>query len=210
MKTLYHSTLFLLISITIFSQRQTTTLPGYIGLNTTNPTSFLTIEGNEQATVSSPDTRFFLKLNNKSNHTSSVVVMELTSGTNSGKTLLGHHAPTYYFPGLDEYSDFGQLYSTGAGLILRSGSSTNPNGVIKFMTGITSPGGSTERMRIVSNGNVGIGTQAPKAKLQVTDGDVYIQNPNRGIILTSPNGSCWRVIVDDFGNLVRLNITCPN
>lgn len=204
------TTLILFTVFTVFGQRQTTTLPGFIGLNTSNPTSFLTIEGNEQATVSSPDPRFFLKLNNLSNHNSSVVVMEMTAGTNSGKTLLGHHSPTYSFPGITEFSDFGQLWSNGAGLILRSGSTEPPNGVIKFMTGITGPGGSLERMRLDANGNIDIGTKAPKAKLQVSEGDVYIDDSTKGIILTSSNGSCWRVTVEDWGVLKSTSITCPN
>jgi len=64
-------------------------------------------------------------------------------------------------------------------------------------------------MRITGNGNIGIGTNNPKTKLQVTDGDVYVDNATKGIILKSPDGNCWRVTVDNFGNLVRISISCP-
>jgi len=43
----------------------------------------------------------------------------------------------------------------------------------------------------------------------VKDGDVFVSNPANGIILKSPNGSCWRVTIDDTGNFVRTSIPCP-
>ncbi len=45
--------------------------------------------------------------------------------------------------------------------------------------------------------------------IEVNNGDVYVSNNTKGIILVSPNGSCWRVTVDNTGNLVRTSITCP-
>src|SRR3990167_2525055 len=48
---------------------------------------------------------------------------------------------------------------------------------------------------IDSNGNIGIATSTPKSKLTVSDGDIYIASSTTvgGLILTSPNGSCYRV-----------------
>ncbi|MBK9330426.1 MAG: hypothetical protein IPM95_14255 [Sphingobacteriales bacterium] len=66
-----------------------------------------------------------------------------------------------------------------------------------------------ERLRILSNGNIGIGNSNPKSKLTVTGGDVNITDIASGIILKSPNGNCWRVTIDNSGNLVRTAITCP-
>lgn len=285
--------------------------PGFIGINTNTPTSFLTVEGSESASISG-DFRTFLKIHNKSNSSSSFTGLEIMSGSPSYKTVLQHVASTYLFPGLDEYADFGQLYSRGAGLILRSGSAEFPSGVIKFMTGITGAGGSLERMRIDMNGNVGIGTKTPKdplvvasseipyseisigvngipengslrraghhiaserdivfnvdkphidnlsiggraysfrtlgssstytnvksimvmntngnvgigsfdmsgrnaiqpkAKLHISEGDIYLDDPSRGIIMTSPNGNCWKVTINDTGTLQNTQIVCPN
>ena len=64
--------------------------------------------------------------------------------------------------------------------------------------------------------NIGIGmnnvtnAEQPKSKLHVFNGDVNVDQIGSGIILKSPNGSCWRVTVDNAGNLVRTAITCPN
>jgi hypothetical protein len=58
-------------------------------------------------------------------------------------------------------------------------------------------------------GNFGIGTNAPNSKLSVSGGDVNILDINSGVIMKSPNGNCWRVTIDNAGNLVRNPITCP-
>ena len=83
--------------------------------------------------------------------------------------------------------------------------------------GILNQGSPTGRWALVVEGatnNIGIGhsgyysTQA-KSKLHVFNGDVNIDQVGSGIILKSPNGSCWRVTIDNTGNLVRTAITCP-
>jgi hypothetical protein len=66
-----------------------------------------------------------------------------------------------------------------------------------------------ERFRILSSGNIGVGNSNPKSKFTVTGGDVNITDIASGIILKSPNGNCWRVTIDNSGNLVRTAITCP-
>lgn len=50
----------------------------------------------------------------------------------------------------------------------------------------------------------------PHAKLQVEDGDVYITNINKGVIMKSPNGQCWRYTPDNTGQLVATPVVCPN
>lgn len=62
---------------------------------------------------------------------------------------------------------------------------------------------------INATGGVGIGTNSPgAARLKVQGGDVYIASPN-SLVITSPNGSCWKITVSDAGALTAASVTCP-
>lgn len=189
------------------SAQQKLSFSDFIGIGTNNPLYKLSIDGSEES--GNPDKRTFLSLNNTKQNTASLVSMQLKTGTSGTITLLTQASSIYgtdYYG--NEYADFGQLWSTGAGLILRAGNSAS-TGVIKFQTGTAPFGSSNERMRITGTGNVGIGTNDPKSKLQVSNGDVYVEDSSKGIILKSQNGNCWRVTIDNFGNFIRTQITCP-
>ncbi len=58
--------------------------------------------------------------------------------------------------------------------------------------------------------NLGIGTETPSAKVEVADGDIYISDIEKGIIMKSPNEQCWRGTLDNSGNLTFTQITCPD
>lgn len=66
------------------------------------------------------------------------------------------------------------------------------------------------KMFLKGNGNLGIGTTTPAAKVQIEDGDIYLKDFNSGVIMKSANGKCWRFQADDSGNLISTEITCPN
>jgi hypothetical protein len=75
-------------------------------------------------------------------------------------------------------------------------SSGSPNRVLTLagLDGIRFFDFTTERMRIDSSGNVGIGTTTPGDKLE-------IGGAGAGIILASPDGTRYRVTVTDLGVL---------
>ncbi|MBK6263772.1 hypothetical protein JKA74_01890 [Marivirga sp. S37H4] len=64
-------------------------------------------------------------------------------------------------------------------------------------------------MTVKSSGNVGIRTTTPKSKLHVTEGDIYIEDATKGVIMTSPDGNCWRMTVGNDGNPAFTATTCP-
>jgi hypothetical protein len=45
--------------------------------------------------------------------------------------------------------------------------------------------------------------------VEVQEGDIYVSDFQRGVILTSPNGNCYRITVDANGNLFTTSVTCP-
>ena len=62
----------------------------------------------------------------------------------------------------------------------------------------------------LNTGFVGIGNSIANSKLQITDGDIYIENIHRGIIVRSKGGKCFRMQPNESGELISTEITCPN
>lgn len=67
----------------------------------------------------------------------------------------------------------------------------------------------TERMRLAGNGYLSLGTTGPASKLHIADGDIYIADIDRGIIMKSPDGQCWRGVMDNSGMLNFSPVDCP-
>ena len=63
---------------------------------------------------------------------------------------------------------------------------------------------------IDSLGNTGIGTVYPAAKLQVSKGDIFIDQINSGVIMKSPDGSSWRMTVENTGSPKFTKINDPS
>jgi hypothetical protein len=71
---------------------------------------------------------------------------------------------------------------------------------ISFWTGLTNT--RTEKMRIGSDGNVGIGTTSPEAKLHVSGGNILLNN-NQNIAFKNSSGTPYGVLqVDGSNNLL--------
>ena len=58
-----------------------------------------------------------------------------------------------------------------------------------------------KEMTFDGTGNVGVGTSSPASKLTVTGGDAEVTGSDKGLILESPNGTRYRIQVDNSGNL---------
>lgn len=58
-----------------------------------------------------------------------------------------------------------------------------------------------ERVRISSEGNVGIGVEEPNEQLEV-NGNILLKTSDNGIILKSPDGSEWKLQVDNSGEMI--------
>lgn len=104
-------------------------------------------------------------------------------------------------------SDFVQSVS-GTSLTMFFGSNTgNTYTDISVSTKGKSLGGN---MSLQSNtGLLGVGTKFPKTKLHITNGDLYLESVYSGIILKSPNGTCWKLTVTDYGGISSSVVACP-
>ena len=179
---------------------------GNVGIGTSSPLNKLSIEGEEEEWPG----RIFLSIRNNSDGPKSLSYMKLFSGPGDVGTSLGHISTTYTANERpQDVSGYGMLNSSGNGMIINATKPDLSPGVIKFFNGQTSGTAFIETMRISENGNVGIGTTSPAAKLEIADGDIYIKDINKGIIMTSPDGKCWRGTINNLGTLQFVDITCP-
>lgn len=110
-------------------------------------------------------------------------------------------------PGGSSVANFRLQGGVGGSIQFRNNSfpvgliSTDATGIMQFSTGTGSSSGTSSKITILSSGNVGVGTNAPASKLEVDGGDIEVDDSASGLILRSPNGTRYRVKVDNSGNL---------
>jgi len=173
---------------------------GNLGIGISQPETKLRIEGN----VSSGDNRAFIRLRNTDTGNRATVSITCESNDKNYGTAFGFTSDSYL--GIPDFNKMGVISTNGKGFSIYSSSNY---GSIRFYTNVDQYG-IIERMRIDAEGKIGVGTKAPAAKLQIADGDIYISDINKGIIMKSPDGNCWRGTVDNYGKLVFNKIICPD
>ena len=137
-----------------------------------------------------------------------------------GNVGIGNSAPGYKLDilggniNIDHPGPFIKFKETGnndvAGIYFQASGYGNAN-QLRFTVSSSNldPSSQTQAMVIDQSGSVGIATTNPQSKLQVKGGDVYVEDVSKGIIIKSPNGSCWRITVDNSGGFVSQSISCP-
>ncbi|MEL6123403.1 MAG: hypothetical protein AAFQ02_10750 [Bacteroidota bacterium] len=157
--------------------------------------------------TSNPSQRNIFLAKNLNNGVQSSLAMRLESGVNNDQAVAIVSAFGGSYSASPGYGGYALLGGTKSGIILRSASA---NGDIRFITGGTSVLSNTN-MFLSSIGRLGVGTTAPKAQVEVAEGDVYISEPGEQLILRSPDGStCGALSVTNAGAMNFSQIPCPN
>ena len=103
--------------------------------------------------------------------------------------------------------------STGAGWNLNDKATANGGLNHHFSVDYTNGSTSNEKvLKLTPDGKTGLGfsyTETPPSKLSVKGGDVNIIDVGNGVVMKSPNGSCWRMTVSNSGQPVFTAIVCP-
>jgi len=135
------------------------------------------------------------------------LTIQSVNTNNLGNATLHLRTNDTWHNGIGIFNNLNQQYS----LILTGSSNTDaPPGTFGIFNHI-STGWSLSINPTTNNvgvGSTGFTSNIPKSKLHVFNGDVNIEQIGSGIIMKSPNGQCWRVTIDNSGNLVRTAITC--
>jgi hypothetical protein len=142
---------------------------------------------------------------------------EATSGTNN--VFIGANAGrSFTSPGFNNTligtssvlgaSNLSNATAIGAGATV-STSNTIALGRSAGQDTVQIPGNLNVNSNLNVTSNVGIGTNSPASKLQVNGGDIYVGNIGAGVILRSPNGNCFRLVVNNSGALASQSVTCP-
>ena len=169
-------------------------------VGTTGATSYAFLNGNVGVGTSTPSTLLDLRKSDALNYVSSSTSASSPIGTTPAAISITNSSNGLGRPAYLQFavtSDFNNIQRAYIGTVATGGSSVfNPSFVIGQQTGATSY---TERMRIDSSGNVGIGTTAPTSLVEASaaSGDAVLRLKSNvasttsqvNIIANSPAGT---------------------
>jgi hypothetical protein len=179
-------------------RRFNVTEAGNVGIGTTNPMAALQVGGNWAVNPASDPNVIYTAMSGFASPSArpQALITANTSSTNPGgavglalynvNTTAGAHAPMIIFAKRE--SDGSAYNSTMAGIGARTPTGTSSGGWVDgdlmFYTAPTTGAGLVERMRIIQNGNVGLGTTAPRVMFEV-DGTIYGMSIGIGTVTPS-------------------------
>jgi hypothetical protein len=141
---------------------------------------------------------FTNNLSNFSVETQTTGTISLGSTSQTGRILIGRSSTNQILSLANGPSGVGTTKTINLGTNGLSGSFTQIN---------IGPTAGVGTVSINSGTNVGIGTTIPVSKLEVQGGDIKVGvNTSQGLILTSPNGTKYRLIVNDAGALSTVSL----
>ncbi len=164
-----------------------------VSVGSSSSSALLTLTTNSIETYN----REVLAIENLSNDNGSASRIDISAGTGSNISTANiiTFSNTYGFTsGYTGYTVFSGGYNS-SGLILRSQSN---NGKLRFLVG-GNDFNQNEKLQINSDGLI-----------KVNDGDIFIENVNKGVIMKSANGQCWRMTISDTGVPITTSIICPD
>jgi hypothetical protein len=172
---------------------------GHVGIGTQNPDRKLHVE----SYVQDGEIRDLVFIRNLSSSNTAYTGLNLRSDDYNYGLGISFSSSNYNL--IPDFHQVASMMTNGRAFAI---SCSSPEGSIRLFTN-TDGNGIIERMRISSTGYVGFGTKNPKAKVEVADGDVYISSIDKGIIMTSPDGQCWRGTINNSGVLEFSVVECP-
>lgn len=169
------------------------TSTGNVGIGTTTPAGMLNVSGTTATVIVD---RFIDNIAGSNMH------LRKARGTQStpAAVLSGDQLGSVVFQGHD-----GTAYRTVGQVRVDAAEDYSPSGFgsdLVFLNNPASGGGLTERMRIVANGNVGIGTTAPTERLTVGYGGKLLLNraDNATGSTIHNGGSAVGTVINDLNN----------
>ncbi|NND31335.1 MAG: hypothetical protein HKN76_02005 [Saprospiraceae bacterium] len=144
----------------------------------------------------SGEERFQLDLRNNSNGNASASVFRMFAGTDANMVESGIRNFPNSYDAVTGYGGYMTLSNATKGIIFRA---DQGNSDMRFLLG-GFPIQDHQKMILTSVGNLGVGANDPAARVQIKGGDVYLEDVGSGVIMKSPDGSCWRLTVTDLGD----------